>query len=192
MSAPLVGPRAGLREVVLAHVAFRAALDGLTRPGRPIHAGRQEAALGGPETFARVLALALFDPDTPVAVAAGDRPEWLPEAVPTPDAGWLFVPGGDSGGELERLPRGTPEAPESGGCAVYVLERAHHTPTVLTGPGVAPGDEHVALPWPATELVARHRVCQTWPLGVDLLAVLPDGVLVGLPRTTRVIVHGAR
>jgi alpha-D-ribose 1-methylphosphonate 5-triphosphate synthase subunit PhnH len=113
----------------------------------------------------RALLLALAYPGRPRALPAADRDAALAlllEAVWRDAPGAVLVAAGhDASALIESAARGTETEPEAG---VTVLR--------LTG---APA--------------ARERACAAPPLGVDLVLLDEQGVLLGLPRTTRVRVE---
>lgn len=161
-------------DTVRGHRVFRAALDAMARPGRPMPVAEIDD-----DALLAALFEAVFEPDTPThGSPALGRP-----AAPE-HARVLLVDGGRSHGALLRLPRGTELEPELGATAVYRAGGAHATRARLSGPGLAaPAD--VTLPLHPDELADRAQACATPPLGVDLL-IVADGALTGLPRSTTV------
>jgi alpha-D-ribose 1-methylphosphonate 5-triphosphate synthase subunit PhnH len=146
-----------------AHEAFRALLLALAYPGRP----RALPAAGWEAALALLLEAVWRDAPGAVLVAAG----------------------ADASGLIESAARGTETEPEAG---VTVLRLAGpdaaRSRVVLEGPGVREA-LRVELPLSAGELAARERACAAPPLGVDLVLLDERGVLLGVPRTTRVRVE---
>jgi hypothetical protein len=105
---------------------------------------------------------------------------------------WL---GGSRGG-ARLAKRGAPESPEDGATLVYCLESQ---PAVvcdrlrvrLAGPGI-PGRDGIAPEMdgiPIEEFQALMAVNADYPLGVDAFFVRPSGEVMGLPRSTRILVR---
>lgn len=108
--------------------------------------------------------------------------------APPPEADFALISGGDSGGTLARLRRGTLERPESGSTAVYAVERLDFGPLALelSGPGI-PGERTLGVEGlPAGEVRAIRESRADYPLGVDVYLVDGAGRVAGLPRSTRV------
>lgn len=121
------------------------------------------------------------------APRAADVLELLHEAVwsdaPRPPV--LLGPG-DAAAELDLADRGTELEPELGATVVRLVRPGDpRVPVALEGPGVA-GRLETSLPCSRPELEARDRACATYPLGIDLVFLEPDGGIQALPRTTRV------
>jgi alpha-D-ribose 1-methylphosphonate 5-triphosphate synthase subunit PhnH len=170
---------------------FRVVLDALARPGL---ASRLPDVPGLPAAL--LPALALADLDTPACVLADrDAGRWadvLATATGAP------VVGPDTArlvaalrpprpAELAAVPRGTAAAPERGALvALTVPALDGGAPLRLAGPGVD-GSVTVApsglLPG---LLAARAEAVAAFPAGIDLLLVTHDGLVLGLPRGTRI------
>ncbi len=171
--------------------AYRALLQAAANPGKLFDmppmpdASNAEAILltllDGEVTFHAL------DPNAPevaerLARATGARP------VSAPEADFVLVVGGDSGGASRDLKRGTLEAPEDGATVVYAVGRLTRRGSLtvkLSGPGV---------PWERTlgiEGLDRQELeglCETrasYPLGVDAYLADEAGLVAGLPRSTR-------
>lgn len=171
--------------------AFRAVLEALSRPTRPVPIGgaeRPPAPLSG--TAAQV-ALTLCDEDTPVFLdgilaADGTVAAWFafhtgaPVIADLSRAAFVFA---TELPPLQDLAAGTHEQPHHS--ATVVLEASGHGGQVLraTGPGID-GHAEFAAPWaPEGFTDAWRRNTERFPMGVDLLLAEP-GRIRGLPRTT--------
>lgn len=182
---------------------YRSLLQALSRPGRIVRLD----GLDGTPPFAAAAALAecLLDSavgfcvtgggraqalQTAIAGATGARPEH-PEA-----ADFVFFSEGGSRGGARLAKRGAPESPEDGATLVYCLESQ---PAVvcdrlrvrLTGPGI-PGQDGIVPEMdgiPIEEFQALMAVNADYPLGVDAFFVRSSGEVMGLPRSTRILVR---
>ncbi|HEY4422136.1 MAG TPA: phosphonate C-P lyase system protein PhnH [Pseudonocardia sp.] len=169
---------------------FRTVLDALARPGTATHL---PAPAGVPAALAPLLALA--DLDTPVCVldaTSADSEQWL-RAVTTATS----APGAGLGearlvaalrpvtvNELRTIRVGTPADPEEAALVALAVPALTGGPVVrLEGPGAAPGAVIAPTGLPVGWLDVRAAVA--YPAGADLLLVDPDGMCVGLPRSTR-------
>lgn len=178
--SPLV--RFGARD---AQRTFRAVLDALSRPGTTVGLPVPD---GLPTALGPLLALA--DLDTPMCLLGGDR--WL-DAVATATSAPVVAPERArlvaalrpvTAAELRGLRTGSPSAPEDAALVTLAVPALTGGPTVgLTGPGARPGAVLTATGLPPGWLDARAAA--TFPAGVDLLLVDPDGRCVGLPRSIR-------
>jgi len=145
---------------IQAHRAFRAVLTALAMPGRP----QPSTAADGAAAVGLLMAAVWADAPSQVYV----------------------VDGPDAAAEIVRAPRGTEAEPEGGATILrMVAARAATVRVRLEGPGVD-GSLETDLPLSRAELRARGEACAAYPTGVDLVLVHADGVLTGLPRSTRV------
>jgi alpha-D-ribose 1-methylphosphonate 5-triphosphate synthase subunit PhnH len=146
------------------HDAFRATLLALARPGEP----RTLPGATDEVEAARLVLDAVWEPDSPPVIVAGD-----------PDPG-----------ELLTVPIGTEQEPELGATVVVIAQAGGpKTPVRLSGPGVD-GESDAVLPVSAGVLAERARACARWPRGIDLVLIGPGAVVRGLPRSTAVRVIG--
>lgn len=176
---------------------FRALLDALARPGRPV---AMPVGLAPPFPLTAELAsvaLALADPDAPV---------WLDEALAAADAVGSYLrfhtgapilrePGRAAFALIadpSRMPAfdafavGTDEYPDRSTTIVAALPSLEGGPPLrLAGPGIA-GEMVVAPPLSAAFPDAWRANVALFPRGVDLLLVAPGRVL-GMPRSTRIV-----
>lgn len=191
------------QEALGSQAVFRAVLQALSHPGRPVDAvhDAEVPAVGHPA--AAVMLLALLDADCTL---------WLsPRLADSPAAAWLrfhtgcqcvtdladarfaWVAEGDALPALAALDAGTDTYPDqSATCIVEVRGFGagdDATPLRMAGPGIR--DEEIlavrGLPGGFVEQWADNGAC--FPRGVDVLLASPSQ-WVGLPRTTRVHVHG--
>ncbi len=94
-------------------------------------------------------------------------------------------------GDLGNAARGTALSPESAAtvvCAVPSLTGG--TTVTLEGPGVRE-TEVIAPPRGFDENLwrARNEAVSAFPAGIDVLLVADDGTVLGLPRTTGVLIE---
>ncbi|MBV8087434.1 MAG: phosphonate C-P lyase system protein PhnH [Chloroflexi bacterium] len=179
-------------QAVRHHRAFRALLLALSYPGRryplpvrSVGSGSPRRVLAPQEAGARLIFYAVWEPDTAVHVVG--QPSVLPpiRQVGAAATRLMLVFARQSGGLLLQLPRGNEECPEAGATVLYAAPGPTRSTLVrLSGPGVR-GSLETYLPLPAVELADRNAACQDWPLGIDLIVVDADGMVVALPRTTR-------
>jgi len=175
-----------------ARAAFRACLDALSRPGTRVRGLPMPglAADPGRDAGAGIL-LALLDRGVALAcdgdaetarIAATVR--GLTGACETgvEDADFVLAgPGGDPA-LAARARRGSALAPDRGATLVYAGSGGRGCEARLSGPGVE-GTPAAALPLGAEEVESLRLANASPPLGVDVLAVAPDGSLVGIPRS---------
>jgi alpha-D-ribose 1-methylphosphonate 5-triphosphate synthase subunit PhnH len=174
-----------------AQSTFRAVLDAMARPGQLHHAGQNLVA---PEPLDRATAavlLTLVDNETPIWLdpAAAQARDWLAfhcgaAIVDAPDKAAFAL--GLSLPDLETLPAGTHESPESS--ATLILQvRALGTGTRyrLSGPGLrVPAPLSVTgLPGDFLHIWQQNRTL--YPRGVDLV-LCADATLTALPRSVTI------
>ncbi|MEZ5152502.1 phosphonate C-P lyase system protein PhnH [Rhodococcus zopfii] len=175
-----------------AQQVFRAVLNSFSRPGLP----HRLPSTGFPPAL--LPALALADLETGVAVLDGADAEWgeiLTVAtgateVSADSARFVTVLRSATPGDLGNAARGTALSPESAAtvvCAVPSLTGG--TTVTLEGPGVR--ETGVIAPRGFDENLwrARNEAVSAFPAGIDVLLVADDGTMLGLPRTTGVLIE---
>jgi alpha-D-ribose 1-methylphosphonate 5-triphosphate synthase subunit PhnH len=180
--------------------AFRVLLQATARPGEPADLlVARGAAL-------KTVLLALLDHEVTFAVVGEREDEYgaLLESrladetnarvASVPEADFLVVVGGKSLGALLEARRGTLEEPSEGATAIYpVVGLATEGPVpapglelLLSGPGVRRETTLFVEGLARSEAGAIVESRAGYPLGVDVYLVDGDGLVVGLPRSTRV------
>ncbi|MCG6894553.1 MAG: phosphonate C-P lyase system protein PhnH [Desulfobacteraceae bacterium] len=186
-----------MRSVLLHQRNFRVLLRALSRPGTRCSLPTDPE--GNKRDILRAVLETLLDIEVTFALAAGEGKRlseqeitgWTHAQAAAPEeADFLIVVGPESGGALERLQRGSPEAPDSGATAIFWMAgdpaRNHsHIQVRLSGPGVDPDASGIAVLQgvSARELEAIRRVNADFPCGIDCFFLYPDGGVVGLPRS---------
>ena len=176
-----------------AQQAFRAALDALSRPGRPVEFGESSAGLPLGGAVAHLL-LALTDVDTPVwwQAPAESAAHWLRfhtgagVAVQPLDAAFAVVAEPAAMPALDAFATGTLASPEFSTTVLIEVPSLDDGPALQWhGPGIR--DTHrvqvAGLPpgfW--AQWQANHAA---FPQGVDVIFTCGRRA-IGLPRTTRV------
>jgi alpha-D-ribose 1-methylphosphonate 5-triphosphate synthase subunit PhnH len=156
------------------HRLFRAALLALAYPGRRLVAEPARNESWSSMQLALRLVGAIWN-------EAADRQS----AADAEEADVLLVAGETSDGLVLRARRGSEEYPERGATIIYAVSGETETRVRLHGPGVD-GVLETTLPLTPQELRDRACACAASPLGIDLLVALPDGSVLGVPRTTAV------
>ena len=151
-----------MNAVTTRHQAFRALLAALAMPG-------SRHPIPGPEPLALILDSLYAD----VEIALQCGAIIIAASQLTPET-------------IERAPRGTELEPET--AATLFLQADEQTrwePVVLQGPGIQ-SPMRTKVPLSRASLEARARACNSFPLGIDIVAVDHDANVLALPRTTRV------
>ncbi|MCS7002339.1 MAG: phosphonate C-P lyase system protein PhnH [Dehalococcoidia bacterium] len=177
---------------------FRVMLDALARPGDlkrvPV------AAAGCPGNgYAAALLLTALDHETTFASAPFAGADAFTEfvrlrtdarlAAPS-NADWVIADGASCPGDHVRaLATGTLEFPHDSATLVVMarsLTADDGLVLTLRGPGV-PGHRIVRVSGVNRDVIAaRNDVVRAYPCGIDVLVIDEDGVVCGLPRSTRV------
>ncbi len=177
---------------------FRAALDALSHPGRPLDMPLNTALPRQGHCAAAALLLGLLDADTPLwlspMLASSDAAGWLrfhtgcPIVTNTAAAQFLWVAQGDEMPALNSLRLGSDAYPDQS--ATCVLEvpslQADITGWRLQGPGMA-GERHLRVAGLPKDFVAQWDANHAgFPRGVDAFLCTATQI-AGLPRTTRIL-----
>lgn len=178
---------------------FRHLLEATARPGHVVSLGEIPLVVPPPRLRpACAVLLAVLDREVtfhvtgPGAAEVRDYLHFNTGAHSTgPEAAdFILVTGGSAGVSLDRVRRGTLQAPHESATVVYApaeLEPPAEDADVilvLSGPGI-PGERRLRLRGVLGEDFERLREGRTFPLGLDLWLVGADGGLCAIPRSTR-------
>jgi alpha-D-ribose 1-methylphosphonate 5-triphosphate synthase subunit PhnH len=189
---------AGFADPVLgAQTTFRAVMDALARPGiaQPIAFPSIPPMPLTAELAA--VALTLLDHDTavwldPALMEADAVCSWLafhtgaPVTTEPADAGFALVTEAALLPALDRFAQGTDEYPDRSTTIVLAVPALEGGPALrLRGPGIRDSAVIAPVGLPVDFIAQRGENRARFPRGVDLLLTAP-GLVLGLPRTTRV------
>lgn len=141
--------------------------------------------------------LALTDLDTGVDVVETDGRHWLDvvtvatgaPAMPADRARYVTLLRTPTPDDLLTATRGSALSPESAATVVCEVASLRGGVTVeLTGPGVKEVERISPSGFDEQLWRARNEATADFPAGIDLLIIADDGAMVGIPRTTRVVV----
>jgi alpha-D-ribose 1-methylphosphonate 5-triphosphate synthase subunit PhnH len=182
---------------------YRSLLKAMSHPGRVfrLHA----PATMSPLAAALAVGECLLDPEVSLCVTGNGGAPALQaalvggtraRAVALETADFIFVGGAQSHGAVRRAKCGRFESPEEGATLVYCMDgqpaRACERFRIrLTGPGIA-GPDGIAPEMggvPVEEFQELMEVNADYPLGVEAIFVLPNGEVMALPRSTRIVVR---
>ena len=176
-----------------AQTAFRAVLDALSRPGKPVVIGQPVIGLALGPAMAHVL-LALTDDDTAVWWQQDDRAaaDWLRfhtgarQAAMPADAAFAVLVSAVGLPLLAAFAVGSVEAPERSATLLLEVASLDAGPAVeWRGPGIL-GMQTVRIAGLPDDFWAQWQANHmSFPQGVDVVFTC-GGVALGLPRTTRV------
>ncbi|MEM6934280.1 MAG: phosphonate C-P lyase system protein PhnH [Pseudomonadota bacterium] len=172
---------------VEAAVAFRAALDAMSRPGNILTVSGAEPPVPL-SVAAGTLLLTLCDPETPLALAPSiDLPsirDWVIFHTGAPIVGperCMFAVGRwDELHPLSRFLIGTSEYPDRSATLIVETETLSPDGARLSGPGIA---DQTALNLPDVSAFQANNAL--FPLGLDFIFTAGSEI-AALPRTTRV------
>lgn len=175
---------------------FRAALQAMSHPARPVEMPMGSAAPSQGHMAAAVLLLGLLDADTRLwlspSLAGSDAAAWLRfhtgcTLVSDPAQGqFCWLGQGDMWPDLSQLDPGSDICPDqSATCVIEVTGMQADAPGwTLEGPGI-PGERQVKLQGLPVGFEAQWQDNHArFPRGVDVFLASPTKI-VGLPRTTR-------
>jgi alpha-D-ribose 1-methylphosphonate 5-triphosphate synthase subunit PhnH len=142
------------------------------------------------------LLLTLTDSDTPVWLTPDldchAVRQWLafhsgcPVVTDPARAMFAVASSGGDHGYVRVLDPGTAEYPDRAATLILALPglvRGH--PLTLAGPGIE-GEMTLAIALPEAIVGLLAQNTESYPLGIDILLAAP-GVIVGLPRSTRIV-----
>jgi len=184
--------------------AFRALLQAMSHPGRtyPLFSESDRNSGQTGETGVMLVFRTLLDHEVCFSVL-GAETESLEKAVSrltgsrsaaAADADFVIVPDGKSGGAILRARRGTLEYPDSGATAIYAVKSLEGgdgsfvsaAAAVLKGPGIR-GEIAVAIVGTSPEELADIKeMTSNFPLGIDCVFVDEAGMVMCIPRSTRI------
>lgn len=177
---------------------FRAALDALSHPGRPLDMPLGTALPRQGHGAAAALLLGLLDADTTLWLSAAltnsDAAAWLrfhtgcQIVADAATAQFVWVAQGDDMPALNGLRGGSDAYPDTS--ATCVLEvpnlQADAAGWLLQGPGIAT-QRHLGVPGVPPDFVAQWADNHaSFPRGVDVFLATATQI-AGLPRTTRIL-----
>jgi alpha-D-ribose 1-methylphosphonate 5-triphosphate synthase subunit PhnH len=197
------------RGVDLAQVVFRALVDAVSNPGRPVRLPT------GPDGLHPVVlpVLTVVDLQTAVAVVGPNEtgPAELGSAIgrvtgaPTgsdhraADVVLVTAPSSFTADLVWTLRTGSSMAPEQGAKVFVACEAiigsddgSDALDLRVTGPGSTAGRNLRILGIDPQAVAVIDRVNAGYPAGIDVFMVDPGGLIVGLPRSNRVRVGGDR
>ena len=177
---------------------FRAALDALSHPGRPLQMPTHCALPGHGQPAAAALLLGLLAADTRLwlspALAQSDAAPWLrfhtgcQIVTNANDAHFVWLAFGDEMPALNSLRLGSDTYPDqSATCVIETLAlQADLAGWTLQGPGIQ-DQRQLQVTGLAPDFTDQWQHNHTsFPRGVDVFFTTPSQV-VGLPRTTRIL-----
>ena len=198
MSAPDLNtlPPGFDHEAFGSQAVFRAALEALSHPGRPVDMPIGAAIPRHGHLTAAVLLLGLLDADTRLwlspSLAASDAAAWLrfhtgcSLVTDVSQAQFCWFAQGEAWPDLADLNPGTDTWPDqSATCVVEVESLRDDTPGwTLQGPGIAGERQLQVRGMPAGFESQWQDNHARFPRGIDVFLASPTQI-VGLPRTTR-------
>lgn len=110
-------------------------------------------------------------------------------------ADFIFIPGGDSRGRVNRAKSGLPELPDMGATIIYQAEQlavsGGEGTITLSGPGIEHTIQPSILGVPQEELLCLTEINSQYPLGIDVLLVDLENKIMAIPRSVQVQPAGA-
>lgn len=197
--SPAVSPRtqAGFTDPVhQSQRVFRAAMEALARPGRPVPL---DGGLEPPQPLGRAaaaLVLSLADYETPIWVdVTGARREAVtsyirfhtgaPLTADRSDAAYAVITEAEALPDLSAFAVGTSDYPDRSTTLIVQVSGFLQSGWRLKGPGIDGATLFCFAPRPAALLQQLQANRSQFPLGVDLLLAGPASI-AGLPRSTRI------
>ena len=185
-----------MEEYLITQSIYRDLLEVMSRPGsvRELPEQISEISPNGLVAIAATLldqevAYAVMD-DEGLSTAVRQKTDARPVAVP--EADFIFIVGGSSGGQIAEAQRGTHMYPDSGATIMYGVEQLAEQstePTVdLTGPGIAEVARPLISGLDPRDLELLGTINQDYPLGIDLILLDCENRVMALPRSIKVTV----
>lgn len=185
-------------EALGSQAVFRAVLDALSHPGRPLDMPLNTALPRQGHCAAAALLLGLLDADTPLwlspLLASSDAAAWLrfhtgcPIVVDPSAAQFLWVAQGDEMPALGSLSLGSDAYPDQSATCVLEVNslQADIAGWRLQGPGMA-GERYLRVKGLPQDFAAQWGANHAnFPRGVDVFLCTATQI-AGLPRTTRIL-----
>ena len=178
-----------------AQAVFRAALDALARPGRPVSLPAAGLVPPGPLTpELAALALALADADAPLwldpqlarsaAVTGYLRFHTGARLVADPEeAAFALISDPAATPDFETFAQGTDQYPDRSTTLILAVESFSSAGITLEGPGIQGQVSFGADPLPPDFVARLHANRTLFPRGLDLL-LAGAGHVLGIPRSS--------
>jgi alpha-D-ribose 1-methylphosphonate 5-triphosphate synthase subunit PhnH len=187
---------------ITAQRVFRQILQTMSRPGRICTLPVSPPALRKPWGVLLLLLESLLDHEVSIAVIGGGEAERLPARITertqcrvadVGQADFVIVADGESRGEVLRAKRGTLQYPDASATIVFRVRSLVSTDrarsrAILKGPGIR--DELMLgaiRGLAARELDWLREANADFPLGVDAVFVDDAGRILGIPRSTDIL-----
>jgi alpha-D-ribose 1-methylphosphonate 5-triphosphate synthase subunit PhnH len=179
---------------------FRVLLNAMTHPGDIYRLKTADAC--DELDLIRGISQTLLDNEVTFALAGQAHPffsaqdilKWTHSYnVSASEADFLIVTGPDGDTKISQLKRGTPERPDAGATAVFLLSRPigiceNRILLTIAGPGIAPPGRR-QLPILAVskeDIAAIQAANEEFPMGIDCFFIDPAGAVIGLPRSVTI------
>jgi len=177
------------------HTMFRILLRAMSRPGIvcQLSSHRQES---GQRALLAVMLRCLMDHETTYFVMENESDGLSDEIfrhtggnlADIDTADFLIFPEGTSRGTLTGAKRGTPEYPDIGATAVYLVEKLGELggEMEMHGPGIDGTIRPLISGLAKAEISLLREANSEFPLGVDALFLDTEGRIMCIPRSTRI------
>ena len=177
---------------------FREIMTAMSRPGQMCGAG-----VMGEDPLMDVLNV-LLDHEVSFCVTGGNKQELEPRIImetgSSPEdiskADFIIAADGETGTELNKVKKGSPEYPDQGATIIYYIACRDTGKKALkcgfSGPGVVPGSGRMDLLIPAGELKKLAEINSGYPLGVDAVIVTEKAGLMCMPRSLKINFEGGK
>jgi alpha-D-ribose 1-methylphosphonate 5-triphosphate synthase subunit PhnH len=183
--------------IVLHQSVFRVLLKSLTHPGEIRHL--PAAGISDGVGIIKVVSQTLLDHEVTFTLSGRPHPLFSAEDilnwthsrhVPAKEADFIIITGPDGDKDILQLKRGSPEMPDTGATALFLLTRPignkeNYIPLTMTGPGILPSEQHLfpAMSISIDDINAVKEANMEFPMGIDCFFLDPNGAVVGLPRS---------